>query len=471
VFPAFFISAVALAHLYVVQRLAIAPAWPTWVEALLTTVAVAGFGSVVLVMLPLPRRGSLSRLLFWTENVWLGFVLLLMLATLASDGLHALAIVIAPAGWMNGDASQIRAWAVLIVALLAAARALHGGLRSPATQRIDVHLDRWPAHLDGFRIVQISDLHIGPIHRRRFAKEIADRVNALLPDLVAMTGDLVDGKVEDIGREVEPLGALSARYGVYFITGNHDVYSGADAWVSRCEELGWRALRNDRVFIAAGGPGFYLAGVDDEFGALVDPNEALERALAGRDPDRALVLLAHRPRVFQRASELGVDLQLSGHTHGGQIWPGGWFARLRDRWIAGPHRLRESQLYVSRGTGSFGPPMRLGSPAEITELVLRSSDRSQGDRPVSVPDLSNAPIHRGEVPRRPRAGVESDGEPAEGQRQRDHTAACRRGASFPKDPVPVQDLVHRSATMRCTRARGGHFVNSRGSASPYTTNA
>jgi predicted MPP superfamily phosphohydrolase len=227
--------------------------------------------------------------------------------------------------------------------------------------------------LDGFRIVQISDIHIGPVLGRGFAAALTERVNALAPDLVAVTGDLVDGEVERLRDEVEPFAALRARHGVYFVTGNHDVYSGGEPWVARVRELGIRPLRNERVEIG-GAAGFDLAGVDDHRGDWVrGSSEDLGKALAGRDPARAVVLLAHDPGTFRRAATHDVDLQLSGHTHGGQIWPFNFIVRLAVPWVAGLHRTGASQLYVSRGSGFWGPPMRLFAPAEITEIVLSRS--------------------------------------------------------------------------------------------------
>jgi predicted MPP superfamily phosphohydrolase len=260
------------------------------------------------------------------------------------------------------------------VGLGLAAFALRQGLAAPALRRIEVPLARWPRALDGYRIVQLSDIHIGPLLDRRFAKSLAERVNALAPDLVVITGDLVDGSVRRIGDEVEPLGVLRARHGVFFVTGNHDYYSGADDWVARMTGLGWRALRNEAVAIEADGASFDLAGVDDHRGSMVEPGggEDLERALSDRAPDRPVVLLAHDPGSFRRASQMGVDLQLSGHTHGGQIWPFRWMVRVTVPWVAGLYRVGASAVYVSSGTGFWGPPMRLGAPAEITELVLRA---------------------------------------------------------------------------------------------------
>ncbi|MGH7899329.1 MAG: metallophosphoesterase, partial [Candidatus Binatia bacterium] len=174
---------------------------------------------------------------------------------------------------------------------------------------------------------------------------------------------------------VEPFRALRARHGVYFVTGNHDYFSRADPWLAKVADLGFQALRNQRVTIGEDGAAFDLAGVDDRFGSLFGNGhgEDLPRAVAGRDPNRPLVLLAHNPATFPKAAEAGVDLQLSGHTHGGQIWPFGYVVRMVPPVVAGPYRRNGSMLYVSRGTGFWGPPMRLFARAEITEIVIRQS--------------------------------------------------------------------------------------------------
>jgi uncharacterized protein len=223
--------------------------------------------------------------------------------------------------------------------------------------------------------VQLSDVHIGPLLDRRFAESIVARVNALEPDVIAITGDLVDGSIERLGAEVEPLRRLEARHGTFFVTGNHDYFSRADPWIERARELGWRVLRNERVTIGSGEDAFDLAGVDDRIAHLFggDHGEDLERALHGRDRRRPVVLLAHNPATFDAAAESGVDLQLSGHTHGGQIWPFVYLVRLITPYVAGMYRRDQSVLYVSRGTGFWGPPMRLFKPAEITEIRLRST--------------------------------------------------------------------------------------------------
>ena len=273
-------------------------------------------------------------------------------------------------------ALRLRAVLVVGIAGIAGLVGLRIGLRSPVLAREEIRLPRWPVALDGLRIVQISDIHIGPIRGRRFAEHLTRRVNALRADIVAVTGDLVDGNVERIGAEVEPFRALRAPLGVYFVTGNHDYFSGARDWTDKVRELGLHVLRNERVSLETRGAEFDLVGVDDHRGDFWggEGREDLDAALAGRDPGRPAILLAHDPATFVRAVERGIDLQLSGHTHGGQIFPFGFFVRLVTPFVAGRYRRGSAEIYVSRGTGFWGPPMRLFAPAEITEIVLRATE-------------------------------------------------------------------------------------------------
>jgi hypothetical protein len=296
---------------------------------------------------------------------WLGFVALLF--TDAAFVLMGAAASSASAL----DLSRGRALAAAALTALTTLVALRAGLRVPRVRRSEIALANWPRQLDGFRVAQISDIHIGPLLGRRFAERLVARVNALAADLVVVTGDLVDGAVEKIGGEVAPFGDLRAEHGVWFVPGNHDFYSGVDGWEKRLRELGIRVLRNERVALA-GDAGFDLAGVDDHRGDWSKgTTEDVEAAVAGRDPQRALILLAHDPQTFPKAAALGVDLQLSGHTHGGQLWPFGALVRLITPYVAGLYSRGGSQIYVSRGSGFWGPPMRLFAPSEISELVIR----------------------------------------------------------------------------------------------------
>ncbi len=374
-FLAVFVSIAVGAHLYLAQRLVWAPDWAPGVRRVLLAGLALGFAALLSQAFVRRREGRVYGALAWGAYGWLGLAFLLLVTTLAGDAGLALLGVAAPEGWSDGSmVTRGRALGVGAVGFGLAGFALRRGLAGPELRRVEVALARWPRALDGFRIVQLSDIHIGPLLDRRFAASLVQRVNALAPDLVVITGDIVDGSVRRIGDEVAPLGGLRASHGVFFVTGNHDYYSGADDWVARMTSLGWRALRNERVAIEAGGAGFDLAGVDDHRGSMVEPGggEDLERALAGREPERPVLLLAHDPGSFRRASQMGVDLQLSGHTHGGQIWPFRWMVRATVPWVAGLYRVGASAVYVSCGTGFWGPPMRLGAPAEITELVLRA---------------------------------------------------------------------------------------------------
>ncbi len=252
---------------------------------------------------------------------------------------------------------------------------MYSALRRTQVKHVPVVLPRLPSSLAGLRVVQLTDIHVGPTIGRGFIEYLVERVNALEADVVAITGDLVDGSVAELGEFVRPLQGLKAKHGVYFVTGNHEYYSGADEWIAFLGTLGIRVLRNEHITLQVNDDALALAGVDDwsahQFGG--DHGAHLQKALSGVPPQRPVLLLAHQPKAFPEAIEKKVDLQISGHTHGGQIFPFGWLARLDQPYIAGLYKEAESQLYVSRGTGYWGPPMRLAAPAEITLLELKAS--------------------------------------------------------------------------------------------------
>jgi predicted MPP superfamily phosphohydrolase len=373
------LGVVAGLHRYLIERLV----FDAGLEGAARTVAagvIVALGAL-LVAFPVAERGlgaARVRWLAWPASIWMGFAFLLVVLLGVTDlGLWLAGGAAAAAGLEGGTAlggRAARALAVVVGGGGLAAVALRSGLRPPALRRVEVELRRWPRALDGLRIVQISDVHVGSLLGRRFAASLVERVNALDADLVAVTGDLVDGSVHHLADDVAPLRGLRARHGVFFVTGNHDHYSGADEWVGMARSLGMRVLRNERVAIETRGAVFDLAGVEDHHAHLVSGTHAedLPSALSGRDPSRPVILLAHDPSTFKQASRLGVDLQLSGHTHGGQIFPFGLLVRLVIPFVAGLYQRGASLLYVSRGTGFWGPPMRLLAPAEITELVLRA---------------------------------------------------------------------------------------------------
>ncbi|MEU6920654.1 MULTISPECIES: metallophosphoesterase [unclassified Streptomyces] len=244
----------------------------------------------------------------------------------------------------------------------------YGVLRGPRVKRITVPLAKLPRSAHGFRIAVVSDIHLGPILGRAHTQRIVDTINRTQPDLVAVVGDLVDGTVADLGPAAEPLARLRSRQGSFFVTGNHEYYSGAAEWVDQVRELGLHPLENARVEIG----GFDLAGVNDVAGESEGQGPDFARALGDRDRTRAAVLLAHQPVVIHDAVAHGVDLQLSGHTHGGQLWPGNYLADLANPTGAGLDRYGDTQLYVSRGAGAWGPPVRVGAPSDITVVELAS---------------------------------------------------------------------------------------------------
>ncbi|UGY93245.1 metallophosphoesterase [Streptomyces gobiensis] len=236
----------------------------------------------------------------------------------------------------------------------------------PKLKRVRIPLAKLPRGAHGYRIAVVSDIHLGPILGRAHTQRIVDIINKTSPDLIAIVGDLVDGSVANLGPAAEPLAQLTARDGAYFVTGNHEYFSGAGEWVDHVRELGIRPLRNEREELRH----FDLAGVNDVAGENYGDGPDFDKALGDRDISRASVLLAHQPVQIHDAVRRGVDLQLSGHTHGGQMWPGNILADLANPTLAGLERYGDTQLYVTRGAGTWGPPVRVGAEADITVVEL-----------------------------------------------------------------------------------------------------
>ncbi len=245
-----------------------------------------------------------------------------------------------------------------------------GVLRGPRVKRVTVPLAKLPRSAHGFRIAVVSDIHLGPVLGRGFAQRVVDTINSTQPDLIAVVGDLVDGSVKNLGPAAAPLARLRARHGSYFVTGNHEYFSGAEQWIREVRELGIHPLENARTELA----GFDLAGVNDLQGESEGQGPDFGKALGDRDTTRACVLLAHQPVQIHDAVRHGVDLQLSGHTHGGQLWPGNLIAAAANPTVAGLERYGDTQLYVSRGAGAWGPPTRVGAPSDITVVELASRE-------------------------------------------------------------------------------------------------
>ncbi len=244
--------------------------------------------------------------------------------------------------------------------------------RIPAVKRVTISVADLPSDLIGFRIVQITDIHVSPTIRRPFVEEIVRVVNGLGADMVALTGDLVDGTVPQLARDVAPLADLKSNLGNFFVTGNHEYYSGVLPWVKKIGALGFTVLLNEHRVLSRGRGRLLVGGVTDYRGGYFLPSHRSdpEKAAAGALPADMKILLAHQPKSVSGASRAGFDLQISGHTHGGQFYPWNFFIGLNQPFIKGLHQFRDTQIYVSRGTGYWGPPVRVGAPSEITLLTL-----------------------------------------------------------------------------------------------------
>lgn len=277
------------------------------------------------------------------------------------------------------DRARIVTWAVLGVAAVLLAWGYAEARRVPRVRRLDVQLPRLGAGLDGLRVVLITDTHYGPLDRARWSARVCETVNALAADLVCHTGDIADGTAERRRAQAAPLGTVRATRARVYVTGNHEYYSEAQGWVDLMDELGWEPLRNRHLLLERDGDTLVVAGVDDvtaESSGLAGHGAHLAGALHGTDPDYPVLLLAHQPKFVDRAAAGGVDLQLSGHTHGGQIWPFHHLVRIDQPALSGlSHHGTRTLLYTSRGTGFWGPPFRIFAPSEITLLVLRSPQR------------------------------------------------------------------------------------------------
>jgi predicted MPP superfamily phosphohydrolase len=400
IFFAVFCSVLGLLHYYVGRRLFHDTRLPVRLQRSAWTF-IAALALSIPAAFTLGMRGQ-RALALWPSRIaygWLGCLFYLGVMFGARDALRAL--VNAPGQWLSWlqrlrAGSQAAANAeqasphealsrrVFVARALASASSLaavstagfgiHAGLGEITTPEVPVRLARLPRALDGFRIAQISDVHIGPMLGERFLRAVIETTLRLKPDLIVITGDLVDGSVAVLGHEIGLLSKLRARHGTYFVTGNHEYYSGCDPWVVFLEQLGIPVLMNERVAIGDSGPGgasFDLLGVPDHHATrypAIAPN--MQLAAKGRDPERELVVLAHQPVQIAQAIEVGAGLQLSGHTHGGQIQPFGALVMLAQPYLAGLHRRADTQIYVSRGTGFWGPPMRVLAPAEIATITL-----------------------------------------------------------------------------------------------------
>jgi uncharacterized protein len=364
---------IILLHTYVGLRLI--PSLP-----LNSAGVVAAMAIVVLSCVSMPLgffARSAKRRALADAGAWLGFTSMGLFSSLLVLTLLRDVILLATFRWVApstlASLAHVSALAVVMLAAVATSIGFVNARRRPQIVRVDIPIANLPSALEGFVIVQISDVHVGPTIKQAYVATIVDAVNALKPDVIAVTGDLVDGSVADLRAHVAPLARLKAHDGTYFVTGNHEYYSGARAWAQEVGRLGMRVLTNEHTLIHRGGAAVVLAGVTDWSAHHFEPDDRSDpvAALAGSPSDASVrVLLAHQPRSAPAAADAGFDLQLSGHTHGGQFWPWNHFVRFQQPFTAGLARLKQLWVYTSRGTGYWGPPKRFGAPSEITRLRL-----------------------------------------------------------------------------------------------------
>jgi uncharacterized protein len=328
--------------------------------------------------------GGMASVLTWLGLIFMGLFSSLFVLTLLRDAMLVLAWL---ASWMgalvgvDADAAHallgaFQTWsaaAVPLLGLLVTAWGFWNARRTARVVRVDVPIAGLPSALHGFTVAQISDIHVGPTIKHAYLARIVARVNALGADMVAITGDLVDGRVADLQRHVQPLASLKSTHGTFFVTGNHEYYSGAHAWIEELRRLGLTVLMNEHVVLNHAQTPMVVAGVADYSAHHFDKAHQSDPMAAMRGAPvaaRMRMLLAHQPRSAQAASDAGFDLQLSGHTHGGQFWPWNHFVQFQQPFTAGLNKLKDLWVYTNSGTGYWGPPKRFGVPSEITHLRL-----------------------------------------------------------------------------------------------------
>ncbi|CAM2153315.1 Metallophosphoesterase [Pararobbsia alpina] len=373
-----------LLHLYVGVR--IVPTLAPWSVAQIVMIVwlVASYVLIPLGMLARRAKRDDASAIAWVGLLTMGLFSSLLVLCLLRDVVLVIALTVAlvahtavPLLWR--DLSGV---AVPVLAIVFTVVGFVNARRRAAIKHVDVPIDNLPDALEGFRIVQISDIHVGPTIRQKYVDAIVDAVNKLQADVVAVTGDVVDGGVEQLSSHTRPLGRLTAAHGVYLVTGNHEYYSGAHAWVDEFRRIGLNVLLNEHVVIHHGGVPVVIAGVTDYSGGHFDPAHESDpqAALEGAPADAAVrLLLAHQPRSASAAASAGYTLQLSGHTHGGQFFPWNFFVRVQQPFTAGLNKVQSLWVYTSRGTGYWGPPKRLFAPSEITLIrLVRGATRPLG---------------------------------------------------------------------------------------------
>ncbi len=306
------------------------------------------------------------KLIQWICYTTLGVFACLLFYSLMTD----LVLAVVNLTGLPSDPAQIERTGFLVMVSLTAASAVIGVTQAkagPKVYNVEIPIQNLPKEFDGLRIIQVSDLHVGPTIGRRYTQKVVSMVNHLQPDIVALTGDFVDGRVAQLRSEIQPIESLQSKFGTFFVTGNHEYYWGANEWLAEFERMGVKVLKNEHVQIRLNGSAIVLAGITDLSSRTADPVGSLH----GAPEDAIKILLSHQPGSYRIAEEAGFDLQLSGHTHGGQFFPWSMVVKLAHRFYKGLGKHKNMWVYVNRGTGYWGPPIRFTIPAEITNIRLR----------------------------------------------------------------------------------------------------
>lgn len=381
-------SVLGLAHWYVGRRIirtarftgrARTIAWLVVAAVLLTP-------SITFFLFINRAQGGLLDTASWVSYLILGFFTLVLtfiilrdVALLLTKGIDKLRGYLSPPPQKHVDTERrrfiIHASNIAILGASAAASGygFYQAYRRAAIEEVDVPLPNLPEAFDGFKILQFSDLHVGPTIKRDYVERVVEQINGVNADMIAFTGDFVDGSVAWLKDDVAPVRELKAPFGKFFVTGNHEYYSGVREWVKEADRLGFDVLMNEHRVVMRNGEGIVMAGVTDYGAHEFTPDQASDPlwAVAASPDNLVRILLAHQPRSIAAATKAKIDLQLSGHTHGGQYFPGDYLARLAQPYIKGLHWHGNTQIYVNRGIGYWGPPIRIGAPPELTVITLR----------------------------------------------------------------------------------------------------
>jgi len=379
--PALIVCAIlALMNIYAALSLRLKLPVGTWITLLIGLAFLLFFGLQLVAplldwsMAPLQHRLSGD---FYDSTVRASYLALGVLSCLLVFSAASDVLMLGSHFFVRSESARQLVGSVLLGAvLIALAGTLGSGLYQAGkleVVRVDLPLKSLPPALDGLTIAQISDVHVGVHLRHAFVQDIVDRVMALHPDMVVLTGDVADGLAERLEPEVTPLASLSPVYGKYYITGNHEYYWGVQSWMTLLGKQGFKVLTNEHIVIEKDGAKLLIAGVPDLASLREGASQATnpERALLGAPDGAVKILLSHQPRVFAAAQKAGFDAQLSGHTHAGQYFPFTWIIKLIEAHPHGLYDIEGFKLYVNKGAGFWGPPLRTGGFGEITLLTLR----------------------------------------------------------------------------------------------------